>query len=74
MLIFWFTVQFFCHWYYTLFGATPKKLSGYNECFRSTVRLFPASDKKLIPDLYHIALHALILLNIALTILRLVRP
>ena len=74
VLIFWFTVQFFCHWYYTIFGATPKKLSGYNECFRSTVRLFPASDKRLIPDLYHIALHALILLNIALTILRLARP
>ena len=28
VLIFWFTVQFFCHWYYTIFGATPKKLSG----------------------------------------------
>lgn len=30
ILILWFTVQFFCHWYYTLFGVSQKKLSGYN--------------------------------------------
>lgn len=66
VLVLWFVVQFFCHWYYTIFGAGEKKLRGYNDCFRGTLRLFPESDERLIPDLYHIVLHLLILLNILL--------
>ena len=62
ILVLWFAVQFFCHWYYTIFGASEKKLKGYNESFRGTVRLIPMSETRLIPDLYHIVLHALILL------------
>ena len=69
VLVFWFVVQFFCHWYYTLFGASEKKLAGYNDCFRDTVRLFPMSEERLVPDLYHIVLHLLILLNIAACLL-----
>lgn len=68
VLLFWFIVQFFCHWYYTIFGASKKKLKGYNECFKDTIRLIPASDSKLIPDLYHILLHLFLLANILLTI------
>lgn len=68
VLLFWFIVQFFCHWYYTIFGASEKKLKGYNECFKDTIRLIPASDSKLIPDLYHILLHLFLLANILLTI------
>lgn len=64
----WFIIQFFCHWYYTLFGASEKKLKGYNECFKNTVHVIPASDKRLIPDLYHMILHLLILTNIVLII------
>ena len=41
-----------------------RKLKGYNECFEGTLRLIPASETRLIPDLYHIVLHILILLNI----------
>ena len=63
VLALWFVVQFFCHWYFTIFGCSEKKLTGYNECFRDSVRIFPASDKRLIPDLYHMVLHLLILLN-----------
>ena len=63
ILALWFVIQFFCHWFYTIFGASEKKLKGYNECFKSTVRLIPMSEKRLIPDLYHIVLHLLILLN-----------
>lgn len=66
VLTFWFIVQFFCHWFYTIFGAGRKKIQGYNDCFRDTIRLFPMSEKRLIPDLYHIVLHILILINIAL--------
>ena len=63
VLALWFAVQFACHWRYTIFGASEKKLKGYNECFHDTLRIFPMSEKRLIPDAYHIVLHALILAN-----------
>ena len=66
ILALWLAVQFRCHWYYTIFGASESKLKGYNDCFRGAVRLFPMSDKRLVPDLYHILLHVLILVNIIL--------
>ena len=69
ILIFWLVVQFFCHWYYTIFGASESKLKGYNDCFRNTIRLFPMSETRLVPDLYHIVLHSLILLNIFICLL-----
>ena len=68
VLLFLFIVQFFCHWYYTIFGASEKKLKGYNDCFKNTIHIIPASETKLIPDLYHMILHLLILLNIGLVI------
>ena len=64
ILLLWLAVQFMCHWYFTLFGASERKLKGYNESFRGTVRIFPMSDQRLIPDMYHIVLHILILVNI----------
>jgi hypothetical protein len=64
ILILWFAVQFNCHWYYTIFGGSEKKIKGYNECFRNTVHVIPMSDTRLIPDLYHMIQHTLILLNI----------
>lgn len=64
ILILWFVVEFFCHWYFTIFGASDRKLQGYNDCFRNTLRIFPMSKTRLIPDLYHIVQHLLILLNI----------
>lgn len=64
ILLLWFAVQFMCHWYFTLFGVSERKLKGYNESFRGTVRIFPMSDQRLIPDMYHIVLHILILVNI----------
>ena len=70
MLLLWFIVEFFCHWYFTIFGATERKLKGYNECFRNTLRVFPMSETRLVPDLYHIVQHALILLNIILCLTR----
>ena len=69
ILTLWFIVQFLCHWYYTIFGATEKKLKGYNDCFRDTVRLFSMSEKRLVPDFYHIILHILILFNIIFCLL-----
>ena len=68
ILLLWFVVQFMCHWFYTIFGASESKLKGYNECFKDAVRLFPMSDERLVPDLYHILLHVLILINLILCI------
>ena len=73
VLIFWFVVQFFCHWYFTIFGVTENKLKGYNRCFQNTVHIFAQSDTRLIPDLYHIILHMIILTNIILLILSISR-
>ena len=70
MLVLWFVVEFFCHWYFTIFGASERKLQGYNECFRNTLRVFPMSETRLVPDLYHIVQHALILLNIVVCLAR----
>ena len=64
VLLLWLIVQFMCHWYFTIFGASERKLQGYNDCFRDAVRLFPMSETRLIPDLYHIVLHLLILANL----------
>ena len=69
IMIFWLVVQFFCHWYYTIFGASESKLKGYNDCFRNTIRVFPMNETKLVPDLYHIVLHTLILLNLFVCLL-----
>ncbi len=70
ILVLWFVVEFFCHWYFTIFGASEKKLKGYNDCFRNTVRIFPMSETRLVPDLYHIVQHALILINAVLCVWR----
>lgn len=69
VLLVWIIVQFFCHWYFTIFGASEKKLKGYNKCFRDSIRLIPASDTRLIPDLYHMILHILIIINIVIIFL-----
>ena len=69
VLVFWFLVQYFCHWHYTIFGVSKKKQEGYNACFRDTLHIFPISEDRLVPDLYHIVLHILILGNILVSIL-----
>ncbi len=66
LLALWLAVQFLCHWRYTIFGADERKLKGYNECFRGTARIFPENDERLVPDLYHIVLHALLAVNLIL--------
>lgn len=73
ILALWLVIQFMCHWYFTIFGASERKLKGYNDCFRNTIHLVPASDTVLIPDLYHMILHALILINLAVCILWTIR-
>ena len=69
----WLSVQFLCHWRYTLWGAAPQKIKGYNECFKGTLRLFPTSETRLVPDLYHIVLHILIAVDLILVVLEILK-
>ena len=71
-LALWLVEQFFCHEYFTIFGSSSKKLKGYNECFNGTVKQFPVSETRLIPDLYHIVLHLLIGADLVLIVIALV--
>ena len=66
-LALWLVAQFFSHEYFTIFCVSDRKLKGYNECFAGTVKLFTVSETRLIPDLYHIVLHLLILADLVLT-------
>ena len=68
-LTLWLVAQFFSHEYFTIFGVSGRKLKGYNECFDGTVKLFPVSQTRLIPDLYHIMLHLLIATDLVLVAL-----
>ena len=49
---------------------SERKLKGYNDCFRNTVHIVPMSETRLVPDLYHIVEHTLILANILICLLR----
>ena len=69
MLSLWLVEQFFCHEYFTIFGTSAKKLKGYNKCFEGTVKLFPVSETRLIPDFYHIILHVFIALDLVLVVM-----
>ena len=68
-LTLWLFAQFFRHEYFTIFGVSAPELKGYNECFDGTVKLFPVSQTRLIPDLYHIMLHLLIATDLVLVAL-----
>ena len=66
VLVFWLVVQYFCHWHYTIWGATQKKIDGYNQCFDGSLCVVPRKSDRLIPDFYHIVLHLFIAINIIL--------
>lgn len=71
VLVFWLVIQYFCHWHFTIFGATPEKIQGYNQCFEGSLCIVPRREDRLIPDFYHTVLHILIALNLVLLCLAL---
>lgn len=42
-LALWLIEQFFCHEYFTIFGANKTKWKGYHKCFEGTIKLFPVT-------------------------------
>lgn len=73
VLLLWTAVQLLCHEYFTLSGASEKKLRGYNEYFRDAIHFFPAGADRVVPDLYPILLYVLIAVNRTLSVLFLIR-
>ncbi len=66
----WAVLQYLSHWHYTLFGASERKLIGYNRVFENTYHIIPPSNSVLIPDLYHIVLHVLIVTLFVLMVVK----
>ncbi len=63
----WFTIQFLCHEWYTIFnGGIMGNLEGKIEYFSGTMQWLTVKGK-YIPDIYHTILHILILLVIIST-------
>lgn len=67
-LFLWGITQFFSHWYYTIFGASQLKLSMYNNIYSETYHIVSRSETTIVPDLYHIILHILIVISFLCTI------
>ncbi|ERJ13190.1 hypothetical protein [Haloplasma contractile] len=65
-ILLWAIIQYFSHWNYTLFGVSDEKLQSYNKYFKETHQLIPSKETILVPDLYHIILHVLIVINLIL--------
>lgn len=65
----WFTIQFLCHEWYTIFnGGFMGTLEGKIKYFSGTLQWLKI-EGKYIPDIYHTVLHILILLVLASTIM-----
>ena len=52
----YFTFRYFFH-------PDLKKIKGYNKCFERTHHIIPPSEKRLIPDTYHIVIFILLMVN-----------
>ncbi|WIV11552.1 hypothetical protein [Proteiniborus sp. MB09-C3] len=65
----WFTALFMNHWRFYFFGATEKKIKGYNDCFKNTVKVLQTFEKRIIPDLYHILLSMVVALDLIVALL-----
>lgn len=55
------------HWKLYLFGATDKKINGYNNYFKGTHRILPESPTRLVPDTFHI-IHSVLYLVAFITL------
>ena len=53
---------------YTIF-PNKRKIKGYNKCFEKTHHIIKPSDKRLIPDTFHITLYILLYINLVSIIL-----
>jgi hypothetical protein len=64
----WAYLQFNAHWRYWIFEPSPQRIESYYNYFKDTLRLFPPSSQRIIPDIYHFILGLLIFSNLAIMI------
>jgi hypothetical protein len=64
----WGYLQFNSNWKYLFVETSQENIQAYYLHFDNTLRFFPESDTKIIPDAYHIILGILLLINIVITI------
>lgn len=64
-LSFWTIVQYFNHWHFKIFGEqVPQEKIKDN-----TIQLIPISEKIVLPDIYHLILHGLMLITLVLLLI-----
>ena len=59
---------YFFHWKLYWFGASEKKIAGYNRCFKNTHSILPKSETRVVPDTYHIIHTILYITNFAILV------
>ena len=69
-LLMWIIAQWFMTLQY-IFFPNEKKIKGYNKYFEDMHHIIKPSEKRLVPDTYHIVLFALIIICIIATIINL---
>jgi hypothetical protein len=66
ILLIWGYNQYFEHWEPMFFGASQERIHSYYGYFKGTVRLFPAEPSRIIPNVWHMVIGALIVICIVL--------
>ena len=70
----WGYMQYTSHWK-SLFGApvSDMQIKRYYQYFSGTLRIFPESSTVIIPDAYHMILDLLLLINICLSVTKIIQ-
>ncbi len=58
----WGFLQWNAHWKFLFLKIKSQKIHSYYNHFKGTLRIIPELENQIIPDLYHIVLHLLILI------------
>jgi len=72
ILFLWGYLQYAAHWRHLLFKPSKEVLNHYYQFFHGTLRFFPQSDVRIVPDAYHTVLGLLILLNLIMVIYKII--
>jgi len=73
ILTLWGYLQYQGNWRYLFLRPSNEVLNSYYDHFQGTLRIFPESDKWIVPDAYHIILGLLILVNILFILIKIIK-
>lgn len=66
VVVIWGFDQYFEHWQPLIWGAPQARVDRYYQYFKNTIRVFPPSPHRIVPDLFHTVIGALILVCVFL--------